>query len=259
MNIAIILAGGTGKRMGAGVPKQFIEIDGKPLVAHTLEVFQKCPLIDGILVVSDRGSVSRYDDVRDRYGITKLLSVVCGGRDRARSSYNGVKAAKKLFDKNGSRFPAENIVLIHDAARPFVTESVIEENLRLVREHGACETVIPNNDTLVKGIDGFNAGSISRENVFRVQTPQTFRFDVITSAFDNYDFDCGDPVTDDAELIRRNGGKVALAKGSPLNVKITSPEDLDFFRIDRSLKRPEDMPADRLRANTREANAESPF
>ena len=234
MNIAIVLAGGTGSRMGAGVPKQFIEIGGKPLVVHTLEKFQESPLIDAIIAVSNRSSVGEYDGLREKYGLTKLVSVVSGGGDRARSSFNGLKAAKKYFEKNdrGEKSGAAadgRFVLIHDGARPFVTKEIIGENLRLVREYGACETVIPCNDTLVKGLSGFNSGSVPRGNVFRVQTPQTFRLDVIWEAFEKYDFDCEDPVTDDAELVVRNGGRVALAAGSPLNVKITDPGDLEFF------------------------------
>ncbi|MBP1588116.1 MAG: 2-C-methyl-D-erythritol 4-phosphate cytidylyltransferase [Clostridia bacterium] len=233
MNIAIVLAGGTGTRMGTEVPKQFIEIDGKPLVAHTLEKFQRSPLIDGIIVVSNRACIGLYDGFSGRYGITKLLAVVCGGRDRARSSFNGVRAARAFLEKNDNGDADGSFVFIHDAARPFVTEDIIAENYRLAREYGACETAIPNHDTLIKGVDGFNAGRLPRENTFRVQTPQTFRLDVIRDAFGKYDFDCEDPVTDDAELVMRNGGRVAIAAGSPLNIKVTNPGDLEFFRLKR--------------------------
>ncbi|MBO4261849.1 MAG: 2-C-methyl-D-erythritol 4-phosphate cytidylyltransferase [Clostridia bacterium] len=220
MNVAIIMAGGIGKRMNAEKPKQFLPLRGKPVILHSLETFQKCPMIDAIAVVCAEGYIGVCKKLTEENNITKCVSVVPGGAERYDSSRIGVAEASKIADGTDA------VVLIHDAARPFVTEEIIAANITAAEKFGACETAIEMTDTVISGKDGFTEKVVPRESLYRVQTPQSFRLSVIREAFDSYDPETDGPVTDDATLVLRRGGRVAIVKGSAANVKITTPEDL---------------------------------
>lgn len=229
MNIAIIMAGGTGKRMNSDIPKQFLTAGGKPVIIHTLEKFQAAESIDAVTVVCAEGYIGYCRELVDAWNITKCLSVIPGGAERYDSSRKGVEEALRIAKSLKTNEP-DVTVLIHDAARPFIGERIINENIANASALGACETVSPMNDTVIRGKDGFAEAVVDREDLFKVQTPQSFRLDVIKEAFERYDPAVDGPVTDDASLVLRLGGKVALVNGSPLNIKITTPEDLGFFR-----------------------------
>ncbi len=223
MNIAIIMAAGAGKRMKSELPKQFIEVNGKPILIHTLEKFQNVDVVDGIVLVCPGDRIGQCKELVEKWQIGKCLSVVAGGNERYDSSRIGVAEALKF----GS--DADTVVLIHDAARPFVDSRIIEDNVKAAREYGACETAVEIVDTVLRGKNGFAKEIVNREGLYRVQTPQSFRLDIIKKAFDEYDPARDGKVTDDAALVLRLGGRVAIVRGSPANVKITTPEDLNLF------------------------------
>ncbi len=231
MNFAICLAGGTGSRMGAKKPKQFLVAAGKPIIVHTLSVFEECAQIDGIVVVCVPEWCDYCRKLLDRHVFKKVVSVVPGGATRAESSAAGVAEVEAFLEVRGvtGEKRKKHTVLIHDAARPFITIKTVRDNIRVAKKEGACETVIPVTDTIVAGVDGFAEHIVPRSGLFRAQTPQSFRLDVISDAFGKYDPERDGQVTDDAEIVLRAGGKVAFVEGSVKNVKITAPEDLDFF------------------------------
>ncbi|MBP5665981.1 MAG: 2-C-methyl-D-erythritol 4-phosphate cytidylyltransferase [Clostridia bacterium] len=231
MNFAICLAGGTGSRMGAKRPKQFLTAGGKPIIVHTLSVFEECAQIDGIVVVCVPDWCEYCRKLLEKYGFTKVISVVPGGETRAESSAAGVAEVEAFLEVRGvtGEKRKRHTVLIHDAARPFITGKIVRDNIKAAKKEGACETVIPVTDTVVAGTDGFADKIVPRQGLFRAQTPQSFRLDVISDAFAKYDPERDGQVTDDAEIVLRAGGKVVFVEGSVKNVKITSPEDLDFF------------------------------
>ena len=229
LNIAAILAGGIGKRMGKGTPKQFIQIDDKPIILKTLEVFNSHDEIDLILVVCLDEWKEELVKLVLKYRLDKVRFIERPGSTRRKSSFNAVMALKNVCSDN-------DIILIHDAARPYVSYTIISENIRKATSEGACETVVRTNDTIVLSEDGVYSENIPpREKMYLVQTPQSFKYSIIYDAHINYDdkLKRGENVpdiTDDAGLVMFSKGKVALVKGDKLNIKITSPEDLIIYK-----------------------------
>lgn len=179
MNYAVVLAGGVGKRMGAGVPKQFIEIDGKPMLVHTLERFAKTDEIGKIVVVTV--DVGETRELIKKYDIPKIEIIVSGGATRRLSSKIGCETLLKL---GAGR---DDIVLIHDAARPFVTKEIILANIEAVKKYGACETAEKIHDTVISAKDERLSEIIPRDGLFLVQTPQSFRLGIICDAHEKAD------------------------------------------------------------------------
>jgi len=222
-NIALILAGGVGKRAETALPKQFIAIKNKPLIVYTLEKFEQCATVDAICVVTHKdwvGEVKRYSK---EYKITKLQNVIAGGSTGLHSLKNGVdEISKKETDA---------LILIHDAVRPFVTEKIIVENIKVAEEHGVAVTSIPCLETLIK-IDGeknYSNESVPRDGLMRVMTPQTFRLQVLKQilSLENLD-DCIYPSF--FALYMSKGFPVFVSYGSEKNIKITYPEDIDYLK-----------------------------
>lgn len=221
MNYAVVLAGGVGKRMGAGVPKQFIEIDGKPILVHALERFAELDEIDKIVVVTvDVGETLK---LVVKYNIPKIGVIVIGGATRRDSSKIGCETLLKL---GAGR---DDIVLIHDAARPFVTKEIILANIEAVKKHGACETAEKIHDTVISAKDERLSEIIPRDGLFLVQTPQSFRLGIICDAHamaDELTESEQMAITDDAGMVKRFGRDVVVVPGNRKNIKITTPEDL---------------------------------
>ncbi len=232
MNYALVLAGGVGSRMGADIPKQFIEVGGKPIIVYSLEAFSTHSEIDGIFVVCIEEWQERLKEDIKRFSVEKILGVLPQGRDRRESSYIGVNAVWDyvLCEEKES---SDTVVLIHDAARPLVTRDIISRNIADAKKYGGCETVCSMNDTVVKSIDGMAHGItdiVPRKELFRVQTPQSFVLKEIKAAHDAYGKiaeKSGAPeITDDAGLMLYVGKSVKLTEGSGLNIKVTSKDDL---------------------------------
>ncbi|SHH75445.1 2-C-methyl-D-erythritol 4-phosphate cytidylyltransferase [Caloranaerobacter azorensis DSM 13643] len=213
----IVPAAGMGKRMNSKINKQFIKIKDIPVLARTLMEFNKCDYIDEIIVVT------RYDEIDfcqkeiiDKYKLDKVKKVIQGGKERQDSVYNGLKEVNKKSD----------IVLIHDGARPFVKRNIIEENIKFALEYGACVTGVPVKDTIKKvDLNGEIISTPNRKELWAIQTPQTFRYDLILKAYEKAKLDnfLG---TDDSMLVERIGYKVKIVMGDYSNIKITTPEDL---------------------------------
>ena len=169
---AIIPAAGSGKRIGASVAKQFLEMEGKPLLHHTLAVFDSCKLVDYVVLVMPlvdvdevgKSWLSKYEIVR---------KVVVGGEQRQDSVYNGFNSLEEETD----------IVLVHDGVRPFTTHQMITATIEEAEQHGAAITAIPVSDTIKQVVDGFVKTTISRDGLWRVQTPQAFQYRLLQQAF----------------------------------------------------------------------------
>lgn len=207
---AIILAAGRGTRIGARKNKIFLEIASRPLLSYTISAFAGCQQIDEIILVVASGEEQAVASLTT--GISKSVRIVLGGARRQDSSYAGVQAAQG------------EIVLIHDAARPFVSTGLISRLLEATQEHGACVPALPVVDTLRQGtLDApLEAELIDRSYLLRMQTPQGFKRDLIMSALSEADTD----LTDDAAAVLARGIPVWTVPGEETNLKITTKEDL---------------------------------
>lgn len=222
--VAVILAAGSGRRMNAPVKKQYMELGNKPLIFYSLQVFDTCEVIDEIVLVTAKEEQEYCrNEIIERYGIRKVTSIIEGGEERYHSVYRGLCAIEEC-----------GYVLIHDGARPFVTEEIILLTLEGADECQACAAGIPVKDTIRLVDDkGFTKETPNRNSVWIVQTPQTFSYIFIKDAFELYMKSSQDiPVTDDvmvAELM--TGQKAKMIQGSYLNIKITTPEDLKLAEV----------------------------
>lgn len=217
MNTAIILAAGKGSRMNAGVNKQFILLTGKPLLAHTLELFQSCKAIDNIILVAGKAELRLCkEQIIDEYGFDKVDKLVEGGLERQQSVYNGIMA----LEENCS------IVVIHDGARPILPGNIIERCIEGANTYGAVSAGIPAKET-IKILDdkGFVKYTPERETVWITQTPQAFKPELIRKAHESAILE-GAAGTDDAFLVEIMGVKVKMVEGSYENIKVTTPEDI---------------------------------
>jgi len=226
-NMAILAAAGTGSRMESELPKQFMNLDGKPLAAYSLLLFERCPLIDEIiLVVSGAYLAYASSELVDKFGIKKIHKITTGGETRQESVFAGLTACP----------PTSDIVVIHDAARPLLTMDLLERTMEKARETNAAILAVPAKESM-KLSDGENvARTLKRHTVWIAQTPQAFRFEGILEAHRRAE-EAEHEATDDSELYEKYGGKVAIVRGSYNNIKITAPADLILAReILRGLK-----------------------
>jgi 2-C-methyl-D-erythritol 4-phosphate cytidylyltransferase len=215
--LALIPAGGSGKRISADRSKQYLLIEGIPILAYTLKVFQESPVIDAILIIAPPGDISNVkNDIVERYNLSKVENIVPGGLERQDSVWNGLRGMGKETD----------IVLIHDGVRPFVTDTHIRTSIEEAIKYDAVTLGIPSKDT-VKHVnsDGWIVNTLNRSELRMIQTPQTFRRHIIQQAYQKaYDDDFYG--TDDAMLVERLGIPVKVIEGSYGNLKITTREDL---------------------------------
>lgn len=226
MNIALILAAGNGSRMDSGgLPKQFIEIAGKPLMVYTLEVFECHSAIDAIAVVTNREYLGIVKQYADDYHLLKLKHVFEGGSTRQQSVYKGLNSLVSFVDNR-------DIVLVHDAARPFVSDKIITANIEAARQYHAVDTVIPSVDTIVISENGSIIDSVpNRKKLYHGQTPQTFSFGLIYKAHQKARELQIEDASDDCLIVNKLGGRIHLVCGSTNNFKITTKEDLYRFEM----------------------------
>ncbi|MDU4892711.1 MAG: 2-C-methyl-D-erythritol 4-phosphate cytidylyltransferase [Clostridium sp.] len=215
-NIALILAAGQGKRMGAGINKQFLTLQDKPVLYHTLKAFSDNSQIDEIvLVCAEKDMDYCKNSIVKEYGFSKVKSLVSGGAERQDSVYNGLKAIKSC-----------DIVLIHDGARPFITNEIIDEGIKMAHIHGACTCGVKAKDTIkLKDSEGFSKETLNREVTFLVQTPQCFKYELILDCHEKLNKN-RKMVTDDTMVVEMFNHKVYLYEGSYFNIKITTPDDM---------------------------------
>ena len=223
MNIALVLAAGSGTRMNNAQPKQFMLVNNKPLFLFSVEAFQNNKNIDAIVIATNEEYVDLVRDYTKE--MDKVISVIKGGETRQQSVYNGLKEIEKNI-----RNP-KDLVLIHDSARPLVSQSIIDENISLGKQFGAVDTVVAASDTIINSKDNETINEIlNRSELYQTQTPQTFEFGIIKNAHERALLDSVPNVTDDCKLVMHFGVDVHFVKGDKLNFKVTTPEDLEMFK-----------------------------
>lgn len=223
-NTAIVLAAGQGKRMGTKVQKQYLEILNKPVLFYSLHVFQNSDIIDEIILVvgKDQEEYCKREIV-EKYGFTKVTQIVEGGHERYASVANGLEA---MTTEDG-------IVFIHDGARPFIDDEILERAYSETLEHHACVVGMPVKDTIkIADEHGFSNQTPNRNLVWMIQTPQVFEKSRIKKAYRMLMNREDIQVTDDASVLEVVlGEKVRLVQGSYENIKITTPEDIEIAQI----------------------------
>jgi 2-C-methyl-D-erythritol 4-phosphate cytidylyltransferase/2-C-methyl-D-erythritol 2,4-cyclodiphosphate synthase len=219
MNIAIIPAAGSGARFGGRIPKQFIEIAGAPIIIHTLRRFDACPDIDAIIVALQPSEIDSFGRRLKSYDLQTPVLLVNGGAERSDSIFNALAAAKEWRPE---------LVAVHDAVRPFVTPAQISSVLARARAQGAAILALPATDTIKEVEQGLIQRTIDRRRIWRAQTPQAFRYELLVRANAEARATRLTPAmtTDDSLLVERLGVPVAVIEGSANNIKITTPEDL---------------------------------
>lgn len=218
-SIALIPAAGMGKRMGASINKQYLQLNGLPIVARTIAVFEQSRLIDAIYLVIPADEIPYCrEHVVAACGFTKVAAIVPGGRERQNSVMNGLNAMRANVADN-------DVILIHDGVRPLVTEAMLHESVAVAEKRDGAVVAVPVKDTIKTVRDGIIVDTPARENLWQAQTPQSFRFGIIHNAHLSAEAD-GFMGTDDASLIERTGGEVCIIRGDYRNIKITTPEDL---------------------------------
>ncbi|MCR4945234.1 MAG: 2-C-methyl-D-erythritol 4-phosphate cytidylyltransferase [Clostridium sp.] len=212
---AIILAGGRGKRMESNISKQYICVNGKPILYYTIKRFLECSSVNEIVLVLPKDEIEYCKkEVLEKYSL-KVDKIVEGGKERQDSVYNGLI----ILDKT-------DIVLIHDGARPFVSERIIEEGIKNAKKYGAAAPGVMPKDTIkVKDENSISKETLDRSSLVAVQTPQVFNFKLIKQCHEKVKEEKV-MVTDDTMVVERYGNKVYLYKGEYTNIKITTPEDL---------------------------------
>lgn len=220
---AIVLAAGQGKRMGTKVQKQYLEISGKPVLYYSLYTFEQSPIIDEIiLVVGENQEEYCQNEMISKYGIRKVKKIVQGGAERYHSVWNGLQEVE-----------GEGYVFIHDGARPFINEEILNRAYKDVENCKACVVGMPVKDTVkLADREGFVDETPERSLVWMIQTPQVFENSLVKKAYALLMEQESIQVTDDAMVVEQMlGHKVKLTKGSYENIKITTPEDLDIAEI----------------------------
>ncbi len=217
---AVVLAAGSGRRMGTKVHKQYLLLDGKPVLYYSLKTFQESELIERIILVSGRGEEDWCrKNIVEKYALTKVTDVVAGGKERYDSVWNGLQRAGR-----------EGYVYIHDGARPFVDKEMIRRAYECVIREKACVAGMPVKDTIkVVDEEEFVTDTPDRSSLWMVQTPQVFESELITDAYSMFKSSPSETVTDDAMVVERMMGlPVKMFRGSYENIKITTPEDMDI-------------------------------
>lgn len=224
MNIALIIAGGSGHRMKNEIPKQFLNVYDKPVIVYTLEAFQKHPDVDAIGVVCIEGWIDILKAYARQYGITKLEWVVPGGKNGQDSIRNGVFEAEK-------RYSEDTVILIHDAIRPMVSHEVISDCIVQCKTHGSAISVLPcNTAVLHRSTDEYSTNVVPRSELAMTQTPQAFPLEKL-SRIHRQALERG--ITNSVAsctLMIEMGETVHFSIGSETNIKLTTPEDLKIFK-----------------------------
>jgi 2-C-methyl-D-erythritol 4-phosphate cytidylyltransferase len=219
---AIIPAAGEGRRMGGAVPKQFLQIGGREILARTLAVFEACVAIDDVwVVVAAEQCALCQSTIVERYALRKVRGVVAGGTTRQESVWHGLQQVAQ----------AVGLVVVHDGVRPFVTELLLQQTLDHANRYGAAIAAVPLKDTLKRvSAAGTVEATVPREHLWRVQTPQAFQHALLRRAF-QHAWQQGLQATDEAGLIEALGNAVRIVPSYEHNVKITTPDDLVFCEM----------------------------
>ena len=218
--VAIVPAGGAGARMGGTRPKQYLTLGGAPILVHTLRALARCRSLDGLVVAAPIDRVQATRALLARFRVPRVLAVVAGGEERQDSVRMGLAAVP----------PEAAWVVVHDAVRPFITAEIVERVLAAARVPGAATCGWPVHETVKRVRDRVVETTLPREGLWLTQTPQAFRRELLREAHDKAARE-GFGGTDDAMLVERLGGRVAMVEGLARNIKITTPEDLKTVRM----------------------------
>ncbi|MCR2821421.1 IspD/TarI family cytidylyltransferase [Lederbergia panacisoli] len=224
MIYAEILAGGNGSRMGnINMPKQFLSLNNRPIIIHTIEKFLLNDRFDKIIVVSRKDWVNHTNDIIKKYiEATDRIVVVPGGGDRNESIMSGIKYIEDNFGLND-----DDIIVTHDSVRPFLTHRIIEENIDAALEYGAVDTVIEAIDTIIQSENGEEISDIPvRDTMFQGQTPQSFNIKTLVNHYSSLNDKEKSILTDACKILSIKGEKVKLVRGEVFNIKVTTPYDL---------------------------------
>ncbi|HAO6639241.1 TPA: 2-C-methyl-D-erythritol 4-phosphate cytidylyltransferase [Listeria monocytogenes] len=223
MIYAEILAGGKGTRMGnVNMPKQYLPLKGKPIIVHTIEKFILNDRFEKIIIATPKDWINHTQDIIKKYIFDSRVIVIEGGTDRNETIMNGIRYVEKEFGLN-----EDDIIVTHDAVRPFITHRIIEENIDMALEFGSVDTVIPAVDTIVESTNhDFITDIPVRGNIYQGQTPQSFNMKTIQKHYNNLTDDEKQILTDACKICLLAGEKVKLVNGGISNIKITTPYDL---------------------------------
>lgn len=227
MIFAVILAGGTGSRMGStDMPKQFLEIKGKPILNHTVEKFLPNPKFEKIIVLSPKAWRGHTREIIRKYtGKSDKIVVIEGGATRNETIMNAIRYIDGQYGLDD-----DTVIVTHDSVRPFLTHRIIEENIAAAQQYGACDTVIPATDTIVEGNGTAITAIPDRRKMYQGQTPQSFKAKLLRDAYDSLSAEEKDILTDAAKILVMKGKEVRLVQGETFNIKITYPYDLKIAR-----------------------------
>jgi 2-C-methyl-D-erythritol 4-phosphate cytidylyltransferase len=225
-NVALLIAGGSGNRMGQDIPKQFMHVDGCPIIIHTMKCFQLHPDIDAIAVVCLKGWETVLQAYANQFSITKLKWIFPGGSTGMESIHNGIYGLKNEGCED------EDLVLIHDSVRPLLSQDIISSNIAICKAYGYAITGIKCREAILESEDGFvSSTSIPRDRLIRTQTPQTFRLKNIIDVHEEAKLKGIVNSVASCTLIAEVGGReMHIVPGSEKNIKITTVEDLEILK-----------------------------
>lgn len=226
MNIAVLIAGGSGNRMGQDIPKQFMHVEGCPIIIRTMQCFQKHPDIDVISVVCLKGWETVVQAYANQFNITKLRHIFPGGNSGMESIHNGIYGLKELG------YAEEDLVLIHDAVRPLLSQDIISSNIAICKAYGYAITGIQCREAILESSDGFSSNtSIPRDKLIRTQTPQTFTLgNIIEMHEEAKQKGITDSVASCTLAAELGNREMHLVPGSEKNIKVTTVEDLEILK-----------------------------
>lgn len=224
MNIALILAGGIDPQFRMSVPKQFVNVYNRPVIVYTLEIFQQHKDIDAIMIACLDGWQEMVRAYAKQFNISKLRWVISGGKDGQASAGNGIMALRQECRD-------DDIIILHDSIRPLVSEEIITDSIRVCRQHGMGVAAMRTMDTIMRTRDGkVGTESISRYAIIRIQTPQAYRMDYLADIYRKAQEAGIAGAVDMNSVISRLGEPVYFSKGSDLNLKINTVEDVEMFK-----------------------------
>ncbi|MGN1133460.1 MAG: 2-C-methyl-D-erythritol 4-phosphate cytidylyltransferase [Oscillospiraceae bacterium] len=223
MIYAGIVAGGTGTRMGANIPKQFLELCGKPIIIHTIEKFAAIKKIDRIYIGVHSDWTDYLYELINKYHLNKdKISVICGGSDRNSTVFNIIFKIEKDNGINDN-----DIIITHDGVRPFITADIINDNIKAAEKYDACGTYISAIDTIVQSDDGKTVkNTLPRSEMYQAQTPQSFKITKLLAIYDSLTEYQKQLLTDTCSVFTVKSLPIHIVKGSPLNIKITTANDM---------------------------------